>query len=339
MPQRIVSSTLAAGTAAKTSSTSACQRLHPANNYLPSTHVSYTLLRVRDTARFLGCEVARMKPAWGLITLAPMVLPRPLAELASRDELYTWLTRTLLCTLVPGIPANPPYRCHSPNNIVSFVGLVIHLHTVGFPSHWLAEYMRTLLSNDLVTDIAPYRGELPIPISEIGRRVPKRKVNLDPWFIEFENIIATSYESLPFPISLPRAPFATSHTEIGTFEVKISPDEFEQGSFMKYLSVMDPVVSLIFYKAGTILDTTDLVQKLPQILEGKGVARPANGDFYILTSVERFEMSAGLVSWRMSRERVNKMRAQRWLVMAYRHDAEMLGVFKPLLFPWNALNN
>ncbi|EIM87131.1 uncharacterized protein STEHIDRAFT_167970 [Stereum hirsutum FP-91666 SS1] len=284
---------------------------------------NYTLLRVRDAPRFLGCEVVNMKPAWGLITLAPTVLPRPLAQLASRDELYTWLTRTLLCTLVPGYPSQHAYRCRHPNNVVSFVGLVIHLHAVGFPSHWLSEYMRTLLSNDLVTDVAPYRGELPVPVSEIGRRVQKRRVNLDPWFLEFENIIATSYESLPFPISLPRTPFATSHTEIGTFEVKIPSNEFEPATFTKFLSIMDPVISLIFVKAGATSDPMDLVKKVPQILEGKGGARPACGEIYILTGVERFEMSAGLVSWRMSRDRVKKMQASGWFMMAYRFDAEI----------------
>lgn len=266
-----------------------------------------------------------MTPAWGLITLTPQHLPRPLSELASRDELYTWLSRTLVCILAPGHPSRESYRCRYPNNLASFVGLLIHLCTVGFPLHWLADYLQALICDNLTTDVAPYRGELPIPVTELNRRVSKRKINLEPWLVEFENILATAYESLPFPVLLHRLAFATSHTEIGVFEVRLSHDEFDLMTTMKILSPLDPVVSLMFFKPVDNLDPNELVRLVPQILEGKRGDGPAKGHMCILTSVEKFEMSTGLVRWRMSRERVRKMKASGWVMMGYRFDMESSG--------------
>lgn len=269
-----------------------------------------------------------MTPAWGLITLAPKHLPLPLNELATRDELYTWLSRTLVCILVPGRPSRESYRCRYPHNLVSFIGLLIHLHAVGFPSHWLSEYLQVLISDNLTTDVAPYRGELPMPVTELSRRVSKRKVNLDPWLVEFENILASAYESLPFPVSLHHPTFAASHTEIGLFEAKLSSDEFDLMTTMKILSPLDPVVSLMFFKPVDNLDPNELVRQVPQLLEGKRGNGPAKGQMCILTSVEKFEISTGLVRWRMSRERAGKMKASGWVMMGYRFDTESSGEFE-----------
>ncbi|KIM72449.1 hypothetical protein PILCRDRAFT_16127, partial [Piloderma croceum F 1598] len=129
--------------------------------------------------------------------------PRPLSELASREEVVTWLTRVFLCTVVPGSSGLGAFRARLPNNLVAFVELLIHLQEVGFPSHWLSDFLQSILSDSLVTNIAPYHGKWPIPVSEITRRVRSRKVRLDPWRAELETILATAYEGIPFMVSLP----------------------------------------------------------------------------------------------------------------------------------------
>lgn len=286
--------------------------------------LSYTLLRIQDASQFLGWKIVNMKPHWGLITIAPTALPLPLSELARRHELYTWLSRTLLCTLIPGRPGPNAYRCRYPNNLVAFVGLLIHLHAVGFPSHWLSEYLQVIATNNMKTDVAPYSGQFPIPYTEFGRRVSSRKINLDPWVAEFETILALSYEALPFPITL-HPFFASSHTEISTFEVKLSRLEFDMMTMTQMLSPVDPVMSLMFYKAGNSTKPEDLIRGLPRILEGMVIGGVGRGQLCILTCVERFELSTGLIRWKMSKKRMEKMKTTGWTMMGYRFDKECRG--------------
>lgn len=97
---------------------------------------------------------------------------------------------------------------------------------------------------------------------------------------------------------------------------------------MKILSPLDPVVSLMFFKPVANVDPNELVRQIPQLLDGKRGNGPAKGQMCILTSVERCEISTGLVRWRMSRERAAKMKANGWNMMGYRLDMESSGEFQ-----------
>lgn len=251
----------------------------------------------------------------GLIVMTPQQLPRPPSELASRGELLTWLIRVFVCTILPGHSGQGSYRARLPNNLVAFVGLMIHLQEVGFPSHWLTDFLQCIISDNLVTDIAPYLGKWPIPISEINRRMATRKVRLDPWRAELETILVTAYHGIPFVLSLP-SNFVKSYTDIGIFETKVQETPYQFG-----LPAYDPVVSLIFYKPSEhISDAKALVASIPAIFEGR--TSPPPGNFFVLTAIESFNLPSGKVKWRLSRERARKMKANDWCMVAYRTDSK-----------------
>lgn len=197
----------------------------------------------------------------------------------------------------------------------------MHLHSVGFPSHWLTEFLSIIISNGLVTNIAPFRGELPIPLSEKTRRVTNRKVNLDPWLVEFETIIAISYEAIPFPVSLPVG-FAACSNEIGMFEVHLQEHMFTMMTGMRILPSFDPVMGLLFYNRARHSGTT-LATRISDILEGRVDIK--ENDLHILTAVDTFDMPRGIVRWKMSKERVRKMKGEGWSMMPYRFDAREAG--------------
>lgn len=278
-------------------------------------------MRVQDVPRYLGCRVLKMSPAWDIINLAPNPLPRPQHELASRNELVTWLTRVFFAIIIPGKGGAQVTSVRYPNNLVAFVELLIHLLGVGFPAHWLADFLQSLLSDSLTTDVAPYPGKLPIPVAEIYRRVSRRKVCLEPWLADLENILAMSYECLPFAVSGPSG-FAKSHSEIGLFETTISQYLFDPASSMNMLPPQVSVVSLVFYKPGSF-SPGYLLSNLAQIIEGKKLT--GQGELFVLTVVERFSIRDGVIRWRMSRKRIRKMKMQKWVMVSYRFDVDDLG--------------
>ncbi|KAK0461719.1 uncharacterized protein EV420DRAFT_1526820 [Desarmillaria tabescens] len=279
--------------------------------------VVYALLTGNELARFLGCHIVASSP-WDVIEFSAKPLPRPLSTLATREELIIWLTRVFITTILPPEPPNPRTellcRVRYPNNLVAFFGLLMRLPAIGYPPHWISEYLNTLLADNLVTDLVPYRGKFPISISEPARRASCRRVNLNPWLAECETITALSYEALPFPVSL-----RLRRDDINTYEAPLSIKDFGPSTLMEKYGNYDPVFSLVFYKRGTSIES--MVQHMSQdtmvnIFE-KGHGK---GEMYVLSVLEQFGITKGGVRWKMGRERVAKMKEEKWAFVAYRLD-------------------
>ncbi|KAJ7041619.1 hypothetical protein C8F04DRAFT_994717 [Mycena alexandri] len=279
---------------------------------------NYSLLHPKDIPKFLGCETIRLDGVMGVVSLRPKALPRPIGELVTRAELTRWLTRVLLYTCIPGTPGMQNVRVRMPNNLVVFVRLLAHLHAVGYPAHWLAEFLHTILSDSLVTDVAPYLGMFPIPLSDLTRSVPSRRVRLDPWLAEFENILVTSQAGLPFAVSLPRE-FARNHTDIAVYEAVVQLKGPDLGPMFATAPVQDPVVDILLYKPSKTLTVDALARLISGILEG-GPTQMGRGTLYLLSSQEVVDIPGRKVSWRLSRDRVRTMRAEGWVMVVYRTD-------------------
>lgn len=293
--------------------------------YAHARSSSYTRLLEKDVSRYLGCRVVNMSPAFGHIILAPNSFPRSLKELASKDELFTWLIRLLFSILALPKPNNSQ-KVYYPSNLVAFIEILVHLHSVGFPTHWLSEVMQRILSDTVVTEIPLYRGRFPIPTSELTNRVKARKVCLNPWRVELETIIATSYDALPFPLT-PPPDFSTQYADIGLFETTIPLDEFNEKTSI-HPDILHapnlPVITLIFYKVGQYPPSPmTLPFEIGDILEGARVGEP--GKLYLLTCVERFSFRDGVIRWRMSKTRVREMKEENWVMISYRFDHSELG--------------
>ncbi|KAJ7579198.1 hypothetical protein C8J56DRAFT_965071 [Mycena floridula] len=272
---------------------------------------NYTLLKSADLPRFLGCRALDMKPIWGLIRLGPLPLPRPLSTLASKSELTTWLVRLLFTIIVPPETRQSPYRVEAPNNLVVFFDLLLLLREIGFPAHWISEFLASLLNDSLTTDVAPYLGMLPIPVNELTVR--PRKINLAPWQAEFETIVALSYDAWPFPILLPTHYLAKSHQDIAAFQV-FGLDEFP--FIAEGLPISDMAWSLMFCKSTEHPDS--ILKNLADILQGSSAGQKLKGKMYVLTVLKSMNMHS--VEWQMSRERVRMMKQEGWSVTIYRLD-------------------
>ena len=117
------------------------------------------------------------------LVLSAHKTPRALEDLASRSELVTWLTRVLFNTFIPAQSKPRPSQVRLPHNLVAFFGIVLYLHQIGYPGHWLSDFLARVLSGSLVSDVAPYEGFYPIPVTDRARRVKLRRVRTDPWLV------------------------------------------------------------------------------------------------------------------------------------------------------------
>lgn len=294
---------------------------------VPADHAhrptSYALLSAKDVPRYMGCKILRKNAVSCIV--GSQSLPRQLHELASREELGAWLTRILLFTILPAKSRPPPTTMGLPHNLIAFCGLLLHLHRVGFPGHWLSDFLRIVTSGRLATDISPYRGLLPMSISDTRKRGKLRQVRLDPWLLDFENVIAIVNPGFPFPV--PKfTDFATEVSEIGTFEAVVRPSridyEMAMFGFLDYwITPFDPVVHLLFYKAAG-QTAAKVVEALPAILEDQSDV--PRGHVFVLTSVEEIDCRK-LVRWRMSKKRAARMQLEQWRMVAFRSDTLQLG--------------
>lgn len=256
-----------------------------------------------------------------VLVLGSQSLPRPLSELATREELIIWLTRVLFNTLIP-CPSGmvpPAQQVRLPHNLVAFFGLIMHLHRVGYPGHWLSDLLVRILSGRMLSNIAPHDGRAPIPITDRLKRVPERRVRTDPWLVEFETILATSYYALPFSLALP-ADFTHEPADIGLWEAHIRPpsDYFIQAA-VESSAMNEPRMQLLVYRAD-LVHTRVPMRDMRRILEGGAV--PAPGTFFVLTALEYLQYDES-VRFRMSKRRVARMRAEsaKWSLLVYRNDS------------------
>lgn len=259
-----------------------------------------------------------------LLVLGPSpAWPRPLSELATRDELTTWLTRVLFGTFIRGRSEPPPYDIRLPHNLTAFVGLLMYLHRVGYPGHWLSDLLARVLSGSMVSNIVPYAGEYPVPVEEHSRRVPLRTVRTDPWVIELETIIATVYNAIPFSvaIALP-TDLLRDPSDIAIWEVQVTPTAlFSSAPEGFYESPYHPCTHLLLYRSDKVVAKA-LIPKLPDIFEGR--SSPTPGTFFILTGQEHV-MYLQKIQFRLSKKRMERMRKDKRAVVAYRHDTGVQG--------------
>jgi len=125
--------------------------------------------------------------------------PLPLKDLATREELIRWLYRQLVNTLSPGKPHQGVVRVRSPNNMVAFVNLLVYFCDLGFPAHWISDYVQNVLGDKVVRE--GYRHLLADVHS--SQQEVDRKLGLGPWLVELETVLASVRKGLPFFVSFP----------------------------------------------------------------------------------------------------------------------------------------
>ncbi|KAI0315921.1 hypothetical protein OF83DRAFT_1129611 [Amylostereum chailletii] len=291
---------------------------------------SYTLLNPRDMPRYLNCHIDRLHPM-SLELVAWHSPERRLAELPDRTDVVRWLTRVLLNILWPG-DLSIRQRCfigdgvRHPNNLNAYIALLLHLPTLGYPAHWLAEFVRTLLSNALLADVPLFVGPLPIPTAYSTERVPSRAMWLDPWLPELRTILALAYAATP--VALPLVPDARA--EIGVYEACPLVSPTVRFDLYQRANAHAPSTSLMFFSPHACRRShEEMIRDVRGVLEGTGY-RPPAGKMAIWTAAELVDVDANVVRWRMFAKDFERMREEKWAMVVYRYDTDSV-VGRPMV--------
>lgn len=157
-------------------------------------------------------------------------------------------------------------------------------------------------------------------MSDAKRRVARRKINLAPWLVELGTIIAMAHAGFPFALSLPED-CPVLHTDIATFEAKISRYSFVRNTKFHEVSKDDPCLALMFYKEALTTSPLDLVRMLPVHMNGQQCT--ALKDAFVLTCLEHADIPENIVRWRLSRTRFSEMqRSTAWEMVVFRTDIQ-----------------
>ncbi|KAF5325654.1 hypothetical protein D9611_000806 [Ephemerocybe angulata] len=260
---------------------------------------NYTMLLPSDLKRYLALHTINPNAVQDILDVnSYQPLPRPLSTLATKPELFSWLTKLFLSHIHPGYTQPRPRLVKMPNGLPAFFGLLVRLREIGYPGHWLSEWVQNVLDGEASADSLIYKDTLPRPLREKGGgRAPLHKVRLDPWLLELEWILATGKDSLPFSVRLPPSIFdgkeATSYRDIGTFEAKGLEPTIEYGMFYNH----DAVAALLFYKSTKDIGGSkyfkDMLLKVGKIVDNVEISEKdtvPKGAFFILTAPEHVNL-------------------------------------------------
>ena len=213
-----------------------------------------------------------------------------------------------------------PGRIRLANSPVAFFRLLLYLHSIGYPSHWLSEYLQSVLCNNLITEAIGAK-ELPIPVSHAKIFLDARKVDLAPWIPEFEMLLVSTRVGLPFHVRLP-ADFVTTSDEIGTYEANyrwFGPTNFFGGSLFPH----DFVAMLVFWRSNSIMYPKDVSMLIVGSFGEKGRATPRS-DLVVMNCLE--SLVDGKVRWKLAKKRVEKMKqGGDWEMAIFRSDGCIIG--------------
>lgn len=125
----------------------------------------------------------------------------PFAALFPRASLMKWLWALLLKTILP--VNRSEYHLFnlilSPMNTTIIFRILIHLQNLGYPSHWLSDFLAQSLSNNVVTSARPPKT-CPLDIAESTCDNPMMRLSIAPFVSELTSLSLIFQPFLPFTI-------------------------------------------------------------------------------------------------------------------------------------------
>lgn len=184
--------------------TSTCLRNPPRFNTVAEFDAEYVALHTEKDLESLFH--VRMKPNYDVfMPMCPYnqwyhrTVSREYKDLVPRAKLQTWLYRLFFKTALPAekrmILDNE--LIYSPLNLTYFFRLCGHLHSIGYPAHWLSEVISSILSGTVTTTARPPRSE-PLRPQEIDAMQKPLTQSVAPFTAELSTLAAMWQPLLPF---------------------------------------------------------------------------------------------------------------------------------------------
>lgn len=292
------------------------------------THIiRYTLLHPQEVPSYLNCRIDELDP-WGIELVGWNSEERKLKTLPPREDVVRWLTRVLLNILWAGDLTMKQdcmigHGVRQMMNTNAYVGLLLYLPKLGYPAHWISDFLQAVLSDKLSSDVEIFVGPLPIPTSYSKKRVTMRRLYLAPWITELRAILTHAAPFAPFPL-----PSISGADAIAIFEGNLRLARHD----LTYLYSLSPNdtgnTHLMFMHPNTTADTAQkLMRDMRGLLEGK-VAHPPADQLAIVTSPDLVDAPNNIVRWRMRMEDYQKMVSEKWILIVYLYHVNVPSEFR-----------
>ncbi|KXS97941.1 hypothetical protein AC578_3388 [Pseudocercospora eumusae] len=194
--------------------TSTCLRNPPRFKSIASFDNEYiTLSAPSDLAKVFQVSMEPLEdPNEGMATCSYTIWhhhpsSKNLQDLMSREKLETWLFRLFLKIALPveKLLIQDNALIYSPLNLTIFFRLLLHLHNVGYPSHWLSGIWTEILSGKITTSARPPKTE-PLSLKEVKTPMPVTDQSTKPFVAELSTLTTLWQPILPFTLPATNLP-------------------------------------------------------------------------------------------------------------------------------------
>lgn len=195
--------------------------------------------------------------------------------------------------------------------------ILINVHRLGYPSHWLAEFLESVICDRLYS---VYRRSALYPIvpAEGMAQHLSKKLQLSPWMSDIEVVVATALANLPFAVRTPQKFPRSENIKIYTAhvqEVKWKP----HGQVRPRV----PSLAIVFVSPSVLLGqreaTIDIFSDNDRVGENRQVILSLH-DWKLDLHTHR-----GTVSWLMHEDRFEAMKKEKWSLFMWRTDVNYRG--------------
>ena len=127
--------------------------------------------------------------------------PLPFSSLLPRAALMKWLFALFLKITLPVNRDGFPFHelILSPLNATLIFRILIHLQHLGYPCHWLSDFLDCILSNNVLTSARPPRTS-PLAIAETKKDKPVKRISVAPFIPEMIALTLMFEPILPFAV-------------------------------------------------------------------------------------------------------------------------------------------
>lgn len=229
--------------------------------------------------------------------------PHPYSNLLPREELKRWLFALFFKLCVPVDQSGKPweYMVLPTLNLSIYFRVLIHLHQIGYPAHWLAEILASIIENNVISSVRQFHTS-PLEPSELAQKHPTKKLSTAPYIPEVTTLTVLFQRILPFAI-LTILPFPKT---IHRFSIKVSIDW--QGTDQGNDSYPQSNAILVFYRS-SLMDRFNHGGKLDKLLDPvlSGEKAKLYDEGLIVISTWEWDARSGTGRFWMASEKIEKL--------------------------------
>lgn len=122
----------------------------------------------------------------------------PFMKLAKNIKVEKWLLGRFLKLALPHARLTfEMAMIEAPLNLTAFFRILVHLHEIGYPAHWLSDIVSMILSGRITTTARAPRS-MPLSVKEVEKNFSNRVMCVKPFVAEFSTLATIWQRVLPF---------------------------------------------------------------------------------------------------------------------------------------------